>query len=133
MQVAYTVAELERVLQSRRIKLQKLFRQRDRLRKELSRLEEQIVEISGVAQERKTRRRRPKNTKTLVTAVKETLAEHTNGLSLKDLSNKILLSGYKTSSANFQNTLYQTLYHNSDTFLHDTKAHLYRLKRRTSV
>jgi hypothetical protein len=132
MKKQYTVAELERVLQSRRLKLQKLLQRRDRLRQELSRLEEQIIEISGIAKTRRTRRR-PKNTKTLLTAVQETLAEHIKGLSLRELSDKVLSSGYKTSSTNFSNTLYQTLYHNSDTIVHDANAHLYRLKRRTSA
>ncbi len=125
----YTVAQLEKILQKRRIELQRVIQQRNRLRKKLSQLEQRIIQISGaVPEELKSARKRPKNAKTLLQAVTETLAKHKQGLRLKDLANKVLASGYKTSSTDFPNTLYQSLYHNSDKLVHDAKAHTYRLK-----
>jgi hypothetical protein len=43
-----SVAELKKTQQRRSIKLQKLIHQRDRLRKELSKLDKLIVRIGGV-------------------------------------------------------------------------------------
>ncbi len=125
-----TVVQLENILQKRKLKLEQLQKKRDRLRKKLADLERQIAEIGGAHERRpRKRRRRPKNPKTLLAAVIETLAQHKQGLILKDLAKKILASGYKTSSKNFQNTLYQILYHNSDQLVHDPKTHAYGLKQ----
>jgi hypothetical protein len=104
--------------------------QRNRLQQKLAQLEKRILEIGGVELDRRNARlprRRPRNAKTLIESVTETLAKHKKGLRLRDLANKLLESGYKTSSANFKNTLYQCLYH-SDKIVHDAKAHTYRLK-----
>jgi hypothetical protein len=128
MATIYSVPQLEKALQRRRLQLQKLMQQRNRLRKVLSRLEKRIVKVSGIAPDnRENRPRRLKNTKTLLETVTETLSRHGDGLTLKDLAYEVLASGYKTSSANFHNTLYQTLYHSAD-LAHDAKTHRYRLK-----
>jgi hypothetical protein len=126
-----TVTQLERMLLRKTTVLEKLRRQRALLEKKLAHVERRIVEIGGVARERGTERvprRRPKNPMTLLAAVIEMLGQHKKGLSLRELAGKLLDSGYKTSSTNFQNTLYQCLYHNSGKILHDAKAHIYRIK-----
>jgi hypothetical protein len=127
----FTVAQLERLLLRKTATLEKLLRQRALLEKKLAQVERRIVEIGGVARERDTGRvprRRPKNPKTLLATVIDTLGAHKKGLTLRELSSKLLASGYKTSSTNFQNTLYQCLYHNSGKIAHDAKAHTYRVK-----
>ena len=127
----YTVAQLERLLQRKRARLEGLIQKRDRLQKSLSRVERQIAEIGGAVPAgtalRKPRKR-PKNGKTLLQTVHEVLTQHKKGLSLKDLTSKVLESGYKTGSTNFQNTVYQCLYHNQDHLAHDPKSHTYRIK-----
>ncbi len=128
----FTIAQLEKMLLRRNAALEKLMRQRAQLQKKLAQVERRIVEIGGTAGERGARRpprRRPKNPKTLLVAVTEMLAQYKKGLTLRDLANRLLDSGYKTSSTNFQNTLYQCLYHNSDKIAHDAKAHTYRIKK----
>jgi hypothetical protein len=45
---------------------------------------------------------------------------------LNELSKRVLATGYNTTSTNFKNTLYQTLYHN-DRFKLDAEAGAYRL------
>jgi hypothetical protein len=130
MEKRYTIAQLEKILVKRKARLEDLVQRRNRLQKRLCHLERQIVAIGGVIPEGSNGRqfrRRPRNGKTLIQAVSETLAQHNNGLSLRALANKVLESGYKTSSTNFPNTLYQCLYH-SDKLVHDAKAHTYRLK-----
>lgn len=127
----YNVAQLEKILQKRKAKLEVLISQRNRLQKKLAQLDAQIVAIGGIVREgRKSRRtrRRPRNAKTLIVAVGEVLAQNKKGLTLRDLANKLLAGGYKTTSTNFQNTLYQCLYHNTDKLVHDPKMHTYRLK-----
>src|SRR5262245_52960226 len=101
----HTVAQLEKILLKRKTKLNGLIQQHKRFQKRLSQLEKQIAAIGGVVRERRYARRprrRPRNAKTLIESVTETLLNHKMGLSLRDLANKLLESGYKTSSANFQ-------------------------------
>ena len=127
----YTVAQLERILARKKASLDKLLRQRSQLQKKLAQVERKIVEIGGMVEEGRAARRvrkRPKNVKTLLASVIDVLGPHKKGLTLRELAEKLLASGYKTSSANFQNTLYQCLYHNSDKLLHDAKTHTYRIK-----
>jgi hypothetical protein len=124
-----TVAQLERILVRKKAALEILLRQRTQLQKKLAQVERRIVEIGGgEGGKPRSPRRRPKNAKTLLVAVTEMLSQHKKGLTLRDLANRLLASGYKTSSTNFQNTLYQCLYHNSDRLTHDAKNHTYRIK-----
>ena len=53
----YTVAELKKTRQRRSIKLQKLIHQRNRLRKELLKLDKLIVKIGGVVRDGKKSKR----------------------------------------------------------------------------
>jgi hypothetical protein len=125
----FTVAQLEKILVRKRAALEKLLRQRTQLQKKLAQVERRIVEIGGGdGGQPRPPRRRPRNPKTLLVAVTEMLGQHKKGLTLRDLANKLLASGYKTSSTNFQNTLYQCLYHNSGRIAHDAKNHTYRIK-----
>jgi hypothetical protein len=108
-----------------------LLRQRSQLQKRLAQVERKIVEIGGLTGEGRAQRRvrkRPKNSRTLLVAVIDVLGQHKKGLTLRDLADKLLASGYRTSSTNFQNTLYQCLYHNSNKLAHDAKTHTYRIK-----
>jgi len=127
----FTVAQLERMLFRKTAALERLMRQRALLEKKLAHVERRIVEIGGVSGAQSAGRmirRRPKNPMTLLAAVIEMLGQHQNGLTLRELAGKLLDSGYKTSSADFQNTLYQCLYHNSGKIAHDARAHTYRIK-----
>ena len=126
-----TVAQLERLLEKQRAKLDGLVQHRDRLQRKLAQVEHKIATIGGLmrdgAQVRRTRKR-PKNTKTLLQAVVDALNLNKKGLTLRELSAKILEDGYKTASTNFENTVYQIIYNNSDKVAHDPKSRTYRLK-----
>ncbi len=129
MATEFTVLQLEKILVRKKAALEKLLRQRTQLQKKLAQVERRIVEIGGgEGSKPRPLRRRPKNPKTLLVAVTEMLGQHKKGLTLRDLANRLLASGYKTSSTNFQNTLYQCLYHNSGKIAHDAKNHTYRIK-----
>ncbi len=127
----YTVAQLEKMLLRRKAALDHLTRKRAQLQKKLAQVERRIVAIGGGREEPgegRAPRRRPKNPKTLLAAVTEMLTQHKEGLRLRDLAQRLLESGYRTSSTNFQNTLYQCLHNNSDKIAHDAKAHTYRCR-----
>jgi hypothetical protein len=132
MKKELSVAQLERLLEKKRQRLDSLFRRRDELQKQLAQVESQIDELGGSGPKGRSRRgrvrKRPKNTKTLLQAMIEILANHKRGLSLRDLSAQIIASGYKTSSRDFENTVYQIIYNHQDKVAHDPKTKTYRLK-----
>jgi hypothetical protein len=55
-------------------------------------------------------KKRAKNERTAKDWAIEILGQEKKGLSLKDLANRMLESGYKTTSANFSMALYQVLH-----------------------
>jgi hypothetical protein len=129
MSTDLTVAQLEKLLDNKRALLDSLEKKRERLQKQLSAVEDRISAIGGARDSRFRKiRKRPKNDKTLLTVVLEVLAEHKKGLTLGDLSSKVLETGYKTGSSHFPNTVYQCLYNNTDKIGYDAATRSYRLK-----
>jgi len=63
----------------------------------------------------------------LVQVVTEILGKNKAGFSLAKLSEKVLATGYKSSSHDFKNVLYQCLY-NTTSIVHDAESGTYRLK-----
>lgn len=132
MKKELSVAQLERMLDKKRQRLDALVRRRDELQKQLSQVEGQIAALGGVSPGVKGRRvrgrKRPKNSKTLLQAMIEILSVQKRGLPLRDLAAQIVASGYKTSSRDFENTVYQIIYNHQDKVAHDPKTKTYRLK-----
>ncbi len=122
-----SVAELEQVLETRKVKTIELAKRREELQKELDEIERQIVEVMGDNRVVRRRRRRLKNEKSLRSHVLELLAKSKKGFSMADLTSKIVESGYRTSSNNFRNVLYQCLY-NTEGVLFDKATGCYKLK-----
>src|SRR6188768_3453955 len=118
MKKELSVAQLERMLDKKRQRLDALVRRRDELQKQLVQVEGQIAALGGagaIAKGRRGRsRKRPKNTKTLLQAMIEILSQQKRGLPLRDLAAQIVASGYKTSSRDFENTVYQIIYNHQD-------------------
>jgi hypothetical protein len=127
-----SVAELERMLNSRKTELETLIKKRDKLKKDLATVEKRIRTLQGVPATTSPSGRgkapsRPKNVKPLHQFVTDILAKHKKGLPLAELAKQVLDAGYKTNSKNFKNTLYQCLY-NSKAITHDAKTGKYQLK-----
>lgn len=128
-----TVAQLERLLERKRSRMNGLLKRREKLQKALAVVENRISTIGGVKREagatkaRKVRKR-PKNEKSLYEVVMVVLGQNKKGLTLADLSKKVLDTGYKTNSAKFENTVYQCLYNNQNKIMHDPDTRAYRLK-----
>lgn len=139
-----TVAQLERMLNTKRSMLDSLQKKRSKLEKQLEVIDRRISAIGGSArdsEERSTKgklnakvkarvkgRKRPKNEKTLQQVVIDVLQQNKKGLVLADLAKEVLATGYKSGSAHFPNTVYQCLYNNSDNFVQDPGTKAYRLK-----
>ncbi|MGH7128971.1 MAG: hypothetical protein ACREJB_01380, partial [Planctomycetaceae bacterium] len=123
---------------SRKAELETLLRKREKLRRELEDLDRQIAALDGSNGEgpprtaRRKLRRRARNDKPLNDYVAEILARNDDGLPLGVLSEEVLKAGYKTTSSNFKNVLYQYLY-SSKCVIHDKAARLYRISRRRAA
>jgi chromosome segregation ATPase len=108
-----TLGELEQLLERKKRRLSTLHRKRDQIERRLQTVQAKISRIQGAPERARAVKSasRPKNERTLKDVVTELLGKSKKGLGLHELSEKVLATGYKTSSTNFKNTLYQTLYH----------------------
>jgi hypothetical protein len=125
-----TVAYLEHLLDDKKRRLATLHKKRDRLERRLNAVVIQIDRIGGTRRQANAHRprtiARAKNDRTLKEVVTELLRQSKKGLGLDELSKRVLATGYQTTSTNFKNTLYQTLYHHDGIRL-DKENGLYRL------
>ena len=123
-----SVAELERLLRDRKSKLNDLVRRRTKLQRELEQIERQILELEGKSDSSVIRAaKRPRNEKTLAEVVNEVLNRNKSGLTLSALAERVFATGYRSSSTNFNNVLYQCLY-NAEEIVHDPETGKYSLK-----
>jgi hypothetical protein len=128
-----SVVDLEKLLHGKKSELEQLLKKREQLEKQLSDVVEKIRSVEGRkngGEPGALGRRLPyrlQNEKTLKQVVTELLTENPKGLGLDDLSKKVLATGYRTTSTNFKNTLYQCLYNHERINL-DKKNGLYLLK-----
>ncbi len=128
-----SLADLERLLNSRKTQLEGLLRKKDRLASDLASVEGEIDSLEGrgsgrgvVRSTRAGTGKRPKNAKSLSDTVVEILTKNKKGFSLAKLADKVLATGYKTNSSDFKNVLYQCLY-NSKKIAHDENSGTYKL------
>jgi hypothetical protein len=122
-----SVAELEQILEDRKVKAMDLGKRREELQKQLDDIDRQILEVMGDNRVVRRRRRRLKNEMSLRSHVLEMLGKSKKGYSMADLTSKILEAGYKSSSRNFRNVLYQCLY-NTEGVTFDQATGCYKLK-----
>ncbi len=130
-----TVSQLEKVLLAKKSKLEDLVVKRDKLRLELSSLDEQIRGLAGdevagdaVAGEDAPRRRgrpkgslnkgrrgpRAKNKQSLRGFVREELLKAKKGLTIDELITAVEANGYKSKAGKFKNVMYQCLFHGEE-------------------
>ena len=122
-----SVAELEQILEDRKVKAIDLGKRREELQKQLDEIDRQILEVMGDNRVIRRRRRRLKNEMSLRSHVLELLGKSKKGYSMADLTAKIMEAGYKSSSRNFRNVLYQCLY-NTEGVTFDQATGCYKLK-----
>ena len=129
----FSLADAERVLEERKTQLRELSTRRDAAQKELDKIESEIAGLVGDGRAvgrngRRARRRRAKNDRSLRAVVLEVLKGAKPGFSLKDLAEKVTSTGYKSTSRNFRNVLYQCLY-NTEGIVHDDATGRYKLAK----
>jgi hypothetical protein len=139
-----SVAALERLLNQKREKLQRLEAARIGMAEKLAALDGEIAALRGkgwsasnepaapaaqkAGKKAKPGRRmkRGENALPLREVVRGILQQHKAGLTLKELADEVLATGYQSSSNNFKNVLYQSI-HNAKLVKLDKKTHKYRL------
>ncbi|MCX7406637.1 MAG: hypothetical protein NTZ32_00970 [Planctomycetales bacterium] len=145
-----SVADLERILDARKSQAQNLVKRRDALHKELAEIQEQLqgivgtevtIKKSGAKRGRppgsgkrgpgrprgsKDRGARPKNELSLRDVISELLSKSKKGLTLEELTPKVVEAGYKSNSSNFSNMIYQNIY-NSEGIVKDPETGCYSL------
>jgi hypothetical protein len=125
-----TVSQLEKVLLAKKSKLEDLVVKRDKLRLELSSLDDQIRGLAGdeVAGEDAPRRRgrpkgslnkgrrgpRAKNKQSLKGFVREELLKAKKGLTIDELITAVEANGYKSKAGKFKPVMYQCLFHGEE-------------------
>ncbi len=138
-----SIAQLEALISNRKSKLSSLYQRRDQLNKQLVALDVEIAAAEGsggggrgrpahfsrvkATAKRRGPVQRAQNEKSLKTYVEEALTASKKGMTISEIQEAVLKSGYVTNSANFKNTLYQCLYHNDKTFVLDKKTKGYKL------
>lgn len=124
-----SIAELERLLETKKDSLLDLAQRREDLVKqiaELDRVIQQMADLRGMP-----RRHQPKrmaNSTTLRAVMLDVLKKNKKGFKLDDLASKITESGYRSASRNFSNVVYQCIYNTPEVEL-DAKTGCYRLKK----
>jgi hypothetical protein len=100
-----SLAELEKLMQSRRAEVARLSRIRDRLRKKLEGVEAKLVAVAGESQ--KTTRAR--NHSSLQEIIHQVLAKEGGPLSVGEILERVQVAGYRSKSDNFRGIVNQTL------------------------
>ncbi|MEZ6049012.1 MAG: hypothetical protein R3C11_26240 [Planctomycetaceae bacterium] len=124
------VTDLEQLLNQQKKRIIELAKKRDKLRSDLDAVESELESLGVGSSSNRSRlvgRPRVKNKLPLHKAVYQTLEESPEGLSLVDLEEKVLATGYKTKAANFGNVLYQCLYNRPKLFRKDPKTGNYKV------
>ncbi|HET6423154.1 MAG TPA: hypothetical protein VFG20_05690 [Planctomycetaceae bacterium] len=125
-----SVAELEKQLLARKGQLEELLQRKSALQAQLIEIDQEIAVMRGsqaASAYSAAARGRLANEKSLREYVTDILSRSKRGMSLADLSVKVLAAGYRTESNNFRNVLYQCLYNTKDVY-HDEKSGTYRLR-----
>jgi hypothetical protein len=131
-----SVAELEQMLDSRRAELSDLESRRSQLAAELEECDARISQLTGTPgrgrRGRKVARRRPgggrgRKQPALKNVIVEVLQKSKKALSVDEIVDRVLATGYKSSSDEFRKVAYLNLFHlkTSGDITHDPATKLY--------
>ena len=133
----FSLADLEQILDERKSQAHELGKRRDQLTKELAKIELELQGILGTKRRGRPKKSGPKkkgvrrgkrlkNERSLREILFDLLGKSKKGITLADLEPKVLEAGYKSSSKNFSNMIYQCLY-NSQGVVQDPETGCYRI------
>lgn len=124
-----SLAQLERTLARKKVRLAVLVSRRARLQSQLQRVSRQVEDIAGRGAGEgvvvRTRRRHRRNSPSLREVVLALLTQNKSGLAIGDLEEHVRATGYKSRSTNFRNVLHQCLYQTKG-IKHDRRSGKYR-------
>jgi hypothetical protein len=120
-----SLADLERLRDRRRRELKKLLKLRDRLNRRVQELESRIQTLGGGAGRGISGR--AKNSVSLMDAIEAALKSSSKPLGVGTIMEKVLGSGYRSSSANFRGIVNQTLIKGKQ--FHSSARGVYGLKK----
>lgn len=100
-----SLAQLEKLMNSRRKDLAKLTRQRLKVQKKLDSIDEKIAAIGGSA----GGGRRARNEMSLQDLIHQVLSKAGGPMAVGDILAKVNAAGYRSNSANFRGIINQTL------------------------
>jgi len=133
-----SVAELEQMLDARRAELSDLESRRNKLASELEECDARISQLTGAGgrgrgrRGRKVTRRRPaggrgRKQPALKNVIIEVLQKSKKPLSVDEIVDRVLATGYKSSSDEFRKVAYLNLFHlkTSGDIKHDPATKLY--------
>ncbi len=104
------IAQLQRALEDKRSELEKLHRQRSDLQKKINLIDRQIERVGGgMALGRKSGSGRARNAQSLTEAMEAVLRSTGKPLSVTEILEGVLASGYRSGSDNFRGIINQTL------------------------
>lgn len=127
---SFSLSELENLLKEQKSRLAELQKRQSALKKELDGVNSEISVLKGKGRTRGTskrvKRRRPKNAHSLRNVIIELLTANKKGMTLQEIHDAVVATGYKSNSKNFKNVVYQTLYHKNE-FVSDSKTGNFKL------
>jgi hypothetical protein len=102
----YSIVQLEKMIQARRGKVEKLEKRRARILKHLEELDSEIANLGGSG---RTKSGRARNKKSLNDSIDAVLHEQAKPMKVADIVDAVLAAGYVTGSANFRGIVNQAL------------------------
>lgn len=106
-----TLSELERVYALKKEQLEALLARRAMLERQLEKVNRRIAQVQGAPSRVNRRvRKRVRNSESLQAVVLHILRTNKKGLTLSELQEKVLKSGYQTTANSFRDVLYQCVY-----------------------
>lgn len=122
-----TIAQLERLLNSKRQQLDVLARERNHLQKQLDAIDNKIRALGGGGQGG-TAGGRVRNEKSLIESIEDVLNKTDKPTSVGEILKGVQASGYRSSCANFRALINQTLIRERNRFANAGRG-MYELKK----
>lgn len=104
-----SLSDLERLIAKRRHEIDRLLRKRRKLEAKLDKIDQQIAALGGNGAAVGRRGSRPRNAVSLNEAIASVLEKASKPLGVPEITQKVLATGYRSSSPAFKSIVNQTL------------------------
>ena|SRR5688572_2101599 len=122
-----SIAQLQRIIQSRRSEISRLERQRGKIARKLAQIDTRIEALGGSVRGRNGTGGRVRNEKSLPDMLVGVLSKSGKPMGVGDIAEAVRAGGYKTNSGNFRSIVNQTLI--KDKRFTSTARGVYQLKK----